>query len=309
MMREVTPPRGKVALVATPTFAAAFRSSKNGLMVDYYGADVSGDMWSPALGGRCFAVDLMRKPRLGERYATVLMDPPWYEEHIPRFLHFAAAALGANGHLLMAMPAVGTRPSIAEENQRVLSVAEELGLELLSVSEGLIPYETPPFERSALRAAGIRNVAAEWRRGDLWLMRKVREEKAVWPGDVASENWQELRFGPVRVRVAPIFGPEGADPSLHSILEGDVLPTVSRRDSRRALARVWTTCNRIFSCEAPDLLPALFLSASGPSTIQSQGIAAEQHVRNQLSDIIEKERLELGWPCPRTADGEVGSRP
>jgi hypothetical protein len=41
---------------------------------------------------------------------------------------------------------------------------------------------------------------------------------------------------------------------LVSLIEGDILPTVSRRDPRRRLADVWTSGNRIFRTGNPQLV-------------------------------------------------------
>ena len=46
-----------------------------------------------------------------------------------------------------------------------------------------------------------------------------------------------------------LFEPDetGSEIKLSRIVAGDVLPTVSRRDSRRSKANVWTSANRVFS--------------------------------------------------------------
>ena len=68
-------------------------------------------------------------------------------------------------------------------------------------------------------------------------------------------RWHELVIGRIRVfvtrdppsRIAPDFG-------LYSIVPGDVLPSISRRDPRRRKAGVWTSGNRIFGTHRPDLV-------------------------------------------------------
>jgi hypothetical protein len=50
--------------------------------------------------------------------------------------------------------------------------------------------------------------------------------------------------------------------SLISLIEDDILPTVSRRDPRRRLAQVWTSGNRIFRTENPQLLLEAAISCS-----------------------------------------------
>ena len=49
---------------------------------------------------------------------------------------------------------------------------------------------------------------------------------------------------------------------LVSLIEDDILPTVSRRDPRRGLAQVWTSGNRIFRTDNPRLLFEAAISCS-----------------------------------------------
>jgi hypothetical protein len=68
-----------------------------------------------------------------------------------------------------------------------------------------------------------------------------------------QDQWTERVLGRVRLRVR--LGCDVAhDPRLTRLVEGDVLPSVSRRDPRRVEARVWTSGNRVFGCTAPSKL-------------------------------------------------------
>jgi hypothetical protein len=151
----------------------------------------------------------------------------------------------------------------------------------------------PPFERNALRAAGIANVRPGWRKADLWQLAKLSSASPAWPGDIEINRWTEYRFGAVRIRVNRDAPCRGEDPRLRSIITDDVLPTVSRRDRRRSEALVWTTGNRIFGCDAPITLCALLDDWShGRDTIDlSREI--KKHVRTQIETIVKKEAREL----------------
>ena len=292
-------PRGEsLALVGTPTFAATRSPVFETFATDYYGVD--GRFLEECGAGQylraLISVDLLRASVATDRYATLVMDPPWYDDHVRRFLHFAATVLRDGGYLLLAMPAFGTRPGIAEENDRILAWAKRLGFVLERAQCGTMPYETPPFERNSLRAAGIQNVGDAWRRGDLWTLRKQPAELPDWPGDIIQSAWREFMFGPVRVRVDARAGDTGADPSLQSIVDGDVLPTVSRRDQRRAAARVWTTGNRVYACEAPAKLASMLEAWSESKTVPQGSPAVNQRVRDHVYTVIAQECAELAWP-------------
>lgn len=304
---EIASSSSRVGLVATPTLAVASNLLHDRYLVDYIGHDA--DQVAEIAGARlCESVygNLMQRPTLSRRYHVLVMDPPWYDEHIPRFLHFAAHTLEPSGHLLLAMPAVGTRPGTIAENARALAIAEALGFRLCFRKITAIPYETPPFERNALRARGIYNVGAEWRRGDLWVLQKGCPVELDWPGDIFLEPWRELRFGPVRVRV-DVRRRGSGKLTLRSLVEGDVLPTVSRSDRRRASATVWTTGNRVFACEAPEALLALFESEPGRSRMPRVMSQTERHVRDRVFSVVERERAEMCWPS--STQGEAGANP
>lgn len=289
-----TEPRAAVALVGTPTIAASPEALFGNRTVTYYGADTDalralGPHWLAAL----FDVNLLQRPSDANTYATVIMDPPWYEEYVHRFLWFAGQITSNGGTLLIAMPPGGTRPGIMEENIRILAWCRELGFERETVDLARLPYDMPPFERNALRAMGILNIRPAWRKADLWWLRKMRPPLPAWPGDVASIPWAEHRFGPVRIRVNQDAPCQGEDPRLRSLIANDVLPTVSRRDRSRNNARVWTTGNRIFACDAPKILSAILDDWCHERDTVELSVDTKQEVRAQIEALVEKEAREL----------------
>lgn len=204
--------------------------------------------------------------------SAVILDPPWYKEHIKLFLWAACGLSKSNGYLFISLPPMGTRPGINHEIEDILHWAQkELGLSLLRIDRAALPYRMPLFEYNALRAEGIFNTSREWRRGDLWIFEtsdslKYETAKPV-VADVeapSDELWDEVVFCGMRVRLRmkenflPIF----YDPSLKSIVEKDVLPSVSRRDPRRQFIDVWTSGNRIFSTRGTHILGSIMLALS-----------------------------------------------
>jgi hypothetical protein len=79
----------------------------------------------------------------------------------------------------------------------------------------------------------------------------------------------------VRIRQPNLSG--FADPSLVSVVPGDVLQSVSRRDSRRRLADVWTSGNRIFACQGRGVLQQILRAvAVGRSPYEAVALALER---------------------------------
>lgn len=76
------------------------------------------------------------------------------------------------------------------------------------------------------------------------------------------------------------------DPRLISIVPNDVLPTVSRRDPRRKLARVWTSGNRIFDCKGPNVLQKILFA-------MTIGESAEEHVELQIGKKLKRNEKRM----------------
>ncbi len=205
---------------------------------------------------RAILSDVMRDklPALSE-VAVVVADPPWYPEHLHSFLWAGSEICRVRGHLLVSLPPMGTRPGIAEERAKLLDFATELGLRLVRLDDAALPYLSPPFERNALRADGIAGVPVNWRRGDLAVFAKIRITHKARPLAPPFEaRWHEAQVRGVRVRLRPQRDAAFGDPRLISLVAGDILPTVSRRDRRRRHADVWTAGNRIFKCRTTGIL-------------------------------------------------------
>jgi hypothetical protein len=155
----------------------------------------------------------------------------------------------------------GTRPDVEAERAELFDWARSVGLELEDVAEGSTMYVTSPFEANALRAAGIKNVPWRWRRGSLARFRRTHcRTLAARPPAPDDREWREIAVGPVRWRIRaaqPVMAPEASPELLGMIVEGDVLPSVSRRHPARQHADVWTSGNRIYRCHHPHMLRML----------------------------------------------------
>ena len=207
---------------------------------------------------------------------------------VTSFIWAACELLRPSGHLLISLPPTGTRPGIESELEYLLNWSQqEFGLSLVNIERGVLPYRTPLFEQNALRAENILNFPREWRRGDLWIFKANkgtprRPLRTLISGGTThiSEVWDEVALLGMRVRfrkqenILPVF----VDPALNSIVDGDVLPSVSRRDPRRGLVNVWTSGNRVFSSQGTHILGAIM-----------RAISANQSPHNQVAIQIGRE--------------------
>jgi hypothetical protein len=185
----------------------------------------------------------------------VICDAPWYMEYIKSFLWSACQFCAIGGHLLLSAPPAGTRPNASQQWKFILEWATGLGLRLLKIEYGILAYVSPPFERNSLKAEGLYNIPGEWRRSNLALF--IRENRADIPRPPKcpiDKNWCEETFQDVRIRFRVRDNAEFENPTLKSIISGDILTSVSRWDERRKLVDVWTSGHRVFKCDNPTLL-------------------------------------------------------
>ena len=186
---------------------------------------------------------------------VVIADPPWYEDDALGFLRASSEICTDHGIVLVSFAPDGVRPGIEDERERIIDAAAGLGLTFVEVEALKLSYATPFFEYNALRAAGFERVVSDWRRGDLLTFRKVgdfTQRDASYNSEVS--NWDEAEICGVHFWIRRRTERRFSEPCLKSVVEGDILPTVSRRDSRRDLADVWTSGNRVYGCEGTFVL-------------------------------------------------------
>lgn len=229
-----------------------------------------------------------------DTFGTALLDPPWYDPHVRGFLWTASHAVWRGGLVMLSLPPLGTRPGIEVERASLFSwAASHLGLDLTDLERGCLSYLSPPFEWSALRAAGTGGVPPDWRCGDLATFR-VRGADAPAPQRPpqprSPDQWVELQMRGVRIRFDPRACTAPGRLSLAPVVAGDVLPTVSARDPRRGAVSVWTSGNRVYSCTDPLRLRADLISATRAAN-ERRGMAVTGAI-GQLLDVILREEEE-----------------
>jgi hypothetical protein len=205
-------------------------------------------------------LDVLRDkpPPLGA--AAVVTDPPWYPEHLRSFFWTSARLLSTGGTLYACLPPDGTRPGIEAQRSALLEWARTEGLQLVRYEKSAVRYVSSPFELASHRAAGLGGIPLDWRCGDLGVLRLVEvptAQRPIPPADDGHWNMFTIEEIPIWVRDRKDDRGSFEEPLLYSLVEGDVLATVSRRDPLRASIDVWTSLNRVYSTTHPSVVQAI----------------------------------------------------
>lgn len=218
--------------------------------------------------------------------AVAVADPPWYPLHAGAFVGAAAEGLREGGVLLVAMPSALTRPGVAAERQELIDVSVQAGLSLTGKETGVLRYLTPPFELAAMSAAGVPGLPGDWRRADLWTLSAVDPRLVLRPADTAV-RWRRIEIAQIPLHVREDAPPLGSE-LLGSLVDGDVLASVSARVPERETAALWTSRNRVFCSSNPPHLAALARRLEGGLSPDP----ADAETAHQLLDIVAMERAE-----------------
>jgi hypothetical protein len=300
----------KLAFLGTPSLFHYFSSpgldrhitllDANEALRLYLGADTT--------TAKFIVCDVTHNRLFRKTFDFVLIDPPWYDETTRSFLACASKLCKLSGAIWLSVPPLGTRPGITRERKRQIQWAAAVGLELEDCEEQVLGYASPPFEQNALRAEGILNISPDWRKGDLLKFRKKFACRISFSVKGPKKNqWVEENFNKVRIRIRlKRKRSQVGDPSLISMVPGDILPSVSRRDSRRTGADVWTSGNRVFKCSDTQTVRKLFDAAArkiaAPNVISeiaiAKNISVSKRVKifttyNHIRELLSTEEREL----------------
>lgn len=232
------------------------------------------------------------EPTMINQHFCVMMDPPWYTPHFFQFMWLAASCIPVGGIVAISLPPINTRPNIISERIEWFTFCKDLGLCIEVIDPHQLQYAMPFFEFNAFRAAGVSSILPFWRKGDFTVFRKTQEVSIPRPPLESNENvWVEKAYKSMRVRIKKGEKNCGTNIPLDvkSIVKGDILPSVSSRNKIRDLANVWTSGNRIFEVNNPDLLINV-IDAILRDQIVSED---EKYVSNLLNMIEELEVKEF----------------
>lgn len=213
------------------------------------------------------------------KYDVVLLDPPWYVDHMVIWIAKALQFLRPGGHLVLTLFPGLIRPTAVDERAQIMSVLESLGRVTFLPFSAL--YTTPLFEHETLGAFGLGDLG-QWRSADLV---SVAVQNPMFPlphGETHEERWVKVQLGTQVVAVRQgIVTADDRRGLRFEAPESDgsfLLKSVSARDPVRKSVGVWTSRNRalVATQGGSEVLPFLERLAAGDAPSRALNAASPQ---------------------------------
>jgi hypothetical protein len=288
-----TKPGQRIAHLGTPTLhahAESVLSDREHILIDRDSRRVAAAAAKP--DAKAIVADLL-DASVPELSADVCVcDPPWYPEQAVCFVNAAALLMPRGGVLLLAFAGPLTRAGLDRDRERILDAASEDGFSVQATEPRGCRYVTPPFEYAAMASAGLHGLPPDWRSGELITLRRD-DRPTPARRTAAGEGWVAVEVNEIPLHVRASAPPSGGA-LLSALVEGDVLPTVSRRAPMREHAALWTSRNRIFGSSDPArLATAAHAVAAGDLSDLADD---ERDAASVIGSIVAKERDEHKLP-------------
>lgn len=183
----------------------------------------------------------------------VFFDPPWYVNDYKIFLAHASKLVKVGGVVMVALLSLNARPNAYLDRYDIFFTAKKLGLHIEFIEKNRIAYQTPLFEQNSLQNEGIR-ISKNWRYGDLVLFRKIHESNAYTNvlqsvkknQKIETKNWISFLIRGYKIKINSKDLDPDIEPELISLEKNDILPTVSRRYTKRSQIDLWLWDNRVY---------------------------------------------------------------
>jgi len=270
-----------VALFGAPTLFHYMRAKVVDRELFLVDRAISGNLES----GQTVQIDMLQvQPTISRPASVSIVDPPWYGPETRAFLIAARSNSTSGARILLSAPPIGIRPGILGEWNEMVAWCLGIGLRLIERKPLVLRYLSPPFEANALRAAAVPPCPVDWRRGDLAIFECVEAPSTSVAASlqINPRSWRDVEVGRVQLKIRLDERIEQTAPVLEEIVQGSVLPTVSRRDERVQKVVLWTSGNRVFGSKAPAVLGRILDGVVA-------GRAGDLHIRGVGSDLG-------GWP-------------
>ena len=117
------------------------------------------------------------------KFISVFMDPPWYDDAIYQFTNQAAIVAKNDGFIFASIPSQLTRPGIVDSRQYYIKYIQEANIKLLSIDSNYFDYSIPTFENVVFNTINAK-INRGWRKSDLLVLQSTEK---------ATPNFKEIQ--------------------------------------------------------------------------------------------------------------------
>jgi len=241
----------------------------------------------------------------------VVMDPPWYIRYYKRIFEVCSYICNVGATVLGVFPPKYTRHTIISEITELSQFIDTLGFDTLCFHEHSITYSTPPFESNVLKVNGINNYPQNWRVGDLFEVKRMRNtilEQEDNYLEIEAKKWQEVSIGVIRVKLLQhtVNKDKIFSIKVKHLYPKDIYPSVSSRFVGSEKINVWTSGNRVYNCNNIPLLKLIIADYKNQNLIQTLESEYSTEINSKdrkdimraqklVGKIVEREDKEYGY--------------
>ncbi len=179
------------------------------------------------------------------KFNCVVCDPPWYSDDINLILARASDLVVLGGSIYFSLPRILTRPKLIEDRLIWQKKMSDWGLLIVEIYPE-INYEVPAFEYCAYQDIPAFS-GAVWRIGDWVKVKKVvtccKKNIKIKPN---NNEWLIFSAGSKRIFLKNKKLTGYQPPQIISLIDNDVLKSVSKRNPLIKKIDIWTSRNEVF---------------------------------------------------------------
>lgn len=230
-------------------------------------------------------LDIQVSPPELSGFGSAVIDPPWYPEHVKRWVAWAANCVVDGAEILVSIWPSGTRPFGEREYQELKEWMQTWSE--ISLLEYQPTYETPPFELASETSSGDGALSTSPRVGRLIRLR-LKATPSLPYFNNGGEDWTRFVFNNYQIAVRKRTGAlmrASFNPVPNA--NGWIWPYVSRRAPLRDTIDVWSSRNEVAKVENTTLLIDALRKLSCPDA------------HDKFTNILSAFPSLLEWQFPR----------
>lgn len=197
-------------------------------------------------------LDIQIEPPFLSGFPTAIIDPPWYPEHVRRWIGWAANCVIDGGEILASIWPPKTRPSGEREFAELLEWVEKWAR--VTELDYRPKYMVPPFEIASQSSSRSGPLSSSPRIGRLVRI-EVREKPPLPPALLGNQIWTRFVLNNYQIGIR-MRSDRLATPSIVRIANADgwIWPYVSRRAPEREQIDIWSSRNEVGRVTQADFL-------------------------------------------------------